>query len=78
MKAWGLVVIALVVAATSASAQPLKKDPTPQDYVERNGGGARVVPTGQLVLDGHRMSCGSFPTVLDPNLNDYDAAPGRT
>lgn len=63
--------------APAASAQPLKRDPTPQDYVERNGGGASIVPAGQLVLDGHRMTCGSFPTVLDPNLNDYAAAPYR-
>jgi hypothetical protein len=64
-------------AAASAAAQPLKTDPTPQDYVERNGGGASIVPSGQLVVDGHRTSCGSWPTVLDPNLNDYAAAPYR-
>jgi hypothetical protein len=73
MQACGLV-LALWTAA-SASAQPLKRDPTPQDYVERNGGGATIVPAGQLVLDGHRMSCGSWATILDPNLNDYAAAP---
>jgi len=55
----------------AASAQPLKADPTPQDYVERNGGGATIVPAGQLVLDGHRVSCGHLATVLDPNLDDY-------
>jgi hypothetical protein len=60
---------------TAASAQPLKRDPTPYDYIERNGGGATVVPYGQLVLDGHRMVCGNHATVLDPNLNDYAAAP---
>jgi hypothetical protein len=64
-------------AAASAGAQPLKPDPTPQDYVERNGGGASIVPSGQLVIDGHRTRCGSWPTVLDPNLNDYAAAPYR-
>jgi hypothetical protein len=58
-----------------AASQPLKTNPTPQDYVERNGGGATIVPAGQLVLDGHRMSCGNWTTVLDPNLNDYAAAP---
>src|SRR5580698_9503436 len=64
-------------AAASASAQTLKRDPTPQDYVERNGGGATIVPASQLVLDGHRMSCGDRATVLDPNLDDYAAAPYR-
>jgi hypothetical protein len=69
-------VLALAVAASS-SAQTLKRDPTPQDYVERNGGGATIVPAGQLVLDGHHMSCGDRATVLDPNLDDYAAAPYR-
>jgi len=63
-------VFALVVAST-AMAQPLKTNPTPQDYVERNGGGATIVPAGQLVLDGHRMSCGPWATIVDPNLDDY-------
>jgi hypothetical protein len=67
----------LLCAVVTAFAQPLKRDPTPQDYVERNGGGATVISSGQLLLDGHRMTCGSFPTVLDPNLNDYAAAPYR-
>jgi hypothetical protein len=60
-----------LVWTPAASAQPLKRNPTPQDYVERNGGGATIVPAGQLVLDGHRMSCGSWATITDPNLDDY-------
>jgi hypothetical protein len=64
-----------LACARVASAQPLKVNPTPQDYVETNGGGATIVPAGQLVLDGHRLSCGNRATVLDPNLNDYAAAP---
>jgi hypothetical protein len=63
------------LCGASIAEEPLKKDPTPYDYVERNGGGAIVVPYGQLVLDGHRMICGNHATVLDPNLNDYAAAP---
>jgi hypothetical protein len=69
--------IVMLSAAAGAQAQELKKNPTAYDYVERNGGGATVVPYGQLVLDGHRMTCGSWPTVLDPNLDDYAAAPYR-
>lgn len=65
----------LTCGANPAAAQELKKNPTPQDYVETNGGGATIVPYGQLVLDGHRMICGNRATVLDPNLNDYAAAP---
>jgi hypothetical protein len=64
--------VALVLAMTaSASAQPLKRNPTPADYVERNGGGASIVPAGKLILDGHRMKCGQWATILDHNLNDY-------
>jgi len=63
--AWAL------VCAGGAAAQSLKPNPTPQDYVERNGGGATIVAPGQLVLDGHHISCGKWATVLDPNLNDY-------
>ena len=58
-------------APRPTAAQELKKNPTAQDYVERNGGGATIVPAGKLVLDGHRMSCGRWATVLDPNVDDY-------
>jgi hypothetical protein len=64
-------VACLIWPIVIASAQPLKRDPTPQDYVERNGGGATIVAAGQLVFDGRRLSCGPWATVLDPNLNDY-------
>jgi hypothetical protein len=68
-------VVALAVATVAcASTQPLKRDPTPQDYVERNGGGATIVAAGQLTLDGHHMTCGERATILDPNLNDYAAS----
>ncbi len=72
-----VILLWVLASAAPATAQTLKSDPTPQDYVERNGGGATVVPAGLLVLDGHRMTCGKWPTVLDPNLNDYAAAPYR-
>ena len=75
-----VIAIGIILALTPwrlVQAQPLKTDPTPYDYVERNGGGAIVVPYGQLTLDGHRMICGTYATVLDPNLNDYAAAPYR-
>jgi hypothetical protein len=71
MQQWLLVTVFTAAWAATATAQPLKTNPTPQDYVETNGGGASIVPAGQLVLDGHRMSCGNWATVLDPNLDDY-------
>ncbi|MGC1779263.1 MAG: hypothetical protein WBB34_15065 [Xanthobacteraceae bacterium] len=67
----GAISFASLNASRPTVAQELKKNPTPQDYVERNGGGATIVPAGKLVLDGHRMSCGSWATVLDPNVDDY-------
>jgi hypothetical protein len=74
MRVRALIAIMLLVLATFAAAQPLKPNPTPRDYVERNGGGATIVPAGTLLLDGHRVSCGKWATVLDPNLNDYAAS----
>ncbi len=69
-----LAVAAALACGASAAAEPLKRNPTPQDYVERNGGGATIVPAGRLVLDGHRMSRGQWATVLDPKLDDYAAS----
>lgn len=56
---------------TISHGQPLKANPTPQDYVERNGGGAVIVAPGRLALDGHWISCGHWATVLDRNIDDY-------
>ncbi len=64
----------MLTCAAMTAAQPLKRNPTPHDYVERNGGGATIVPAGRLVLDGHRIGCGNWATILDPNLNDYAAS----
>jgi hypothetical protein len=60
-------------AAGNAFAQPLKTNPLPEDYVKRNGGGATIVPNGQLTLDDHPAVCGRTATVFDSNLTDYGA-----
>jgi hypothetical protein len=65
----------LLGAAHSACAQTLHPNPTPEMYVENNQGGSKVVPNGQLSFDGQRFICGKLPTVLDPLLTDYAAAP---
>ena len=67
--------IALMVALALATVGRASADgpPTAQEYVAHVGG-ARIVKSGQLVLDGHRMICGRRPTVLDPSLDDYGAA----
>jgi hypothetical protein len=76
MQSRAVFAISLMLAFTVAAAsEPVELNPTPRDYIERNGGGATVVPAGRLVLDGHRVKCGHWPTVLDPNLDDYAAAP---
>jgi hypothetical protein len=59
----------------NACGQTLLPNPTPEMYVANNQGGSKVVPNGRLSLDGQPFVCGNFPTVLDPLLNDYAAAP---
>jgi hypothetical protein len=41
-------------------------------YVASHDG--TLVPADRLEIDGHRMTCGSYPTVLDPHLGDFGAA----
>jgi len=71
---FGTIILGLLVAPC-AFAQSLLPNPTPEIYVSQNGNGAEVVPNGQLSFDGKPFTCGKFPTVLDPLLNDYAAAP---
>jgi hypothetical protein len=68
-------IILVLCSAHGAIAQALLPNPTPEMYVENNQGGSKVVPNGQLSFDGQPFICGKFPTVLDPLLGDYAAAP---
>jgi hypothetical protein len=61
----------LLLAAGAASAD---NTPTPQEYIDHVGGDARLVPPGELKLDGTKLTCGQRPTVLDSQLDDYGAA----
>jgi hypothetical protein len=75
---WTQIAVALTIllgAAHGACAQVLPPNPTPEMYVRNNQGGSEVVPNGQLSFDGQRFICGKLPTVLDPLLTDYAAAP---
>lgn len=65
----------ILLNGAPASAQALARNPTPEMYVTNNQGGSTVIPNGQLAFDGQPFTCGKFPTVLDPLLNDYAAAP---
>lgn len=46
--------------------------PTAEQYSAHVGG--QIVPYGELVIDGTKLSCGQRPTVLDSTLDDYGAA----
>jgi hypothetical protein len=47
---------------------------TPEEYVHKVGGDARIVPAGSFTMDGQKVTCGRRPTVLNSRLNDYGAA----
>jgi hypothetical protein len=66
-----LLAFALAVALFPS---PGAAGPTPEEYVAHVGGNAKIVPPGELKLDGYRLVCGQRPTVLDNNLDDYGAA----
>jgi hypothetical protein len=72
---FGVLVAISICNAPFANAQVLAPNPTPEMYIANNKGGSRIVANGQLRFDGVAFSCGSFPTVEDPLLNDYAAAP---
>src|SRR5437588_12956899 len=64
----------LVIALNALSPQCAQAGPTPEEYVSKVGGDARIVPVGQLQIDGNKLVCGQRPTVLDNSLDDYGAA----
>ena len=70
-----LVAVALVIASALAlDAAPSQAGPTPEEYAKHLGSAAKIIPPGQLTLDGRRMTCGQRPTVIDDQLDDYGAA----
>lgn len=64
-----LTALSIIFRAESAAAGP-----TPEEYIAHVGGDAKIVEPGELKLDGHRMTCGQRPTVMDNQLDDYGAA----
>ena len=76
-RRWAPIGLALVLtfalAATTAAAAS-DRDPTPEEYVSKVGGDAKIVPVGMLLIDGHKVFCGTRPTVLDSKLDDFGAA----
>jgi len=70
--------LALDLIALLALMQPVlaqdPKSPTPEEYIAHTNGEATLVPQGEFKLDGIAMYCGTRPTVIDNNLDDYGAA----
>jgi hypothetical protein len=67
------VLIALLALRLPAGAQD-PQTPTPENYVAHVGRETRIVPAGEFALDGHKLYCGTRPTVIDDQLDDYGAA----
>jgi hypothetical protein len=61
-------------SALTPTAKPASKAVTPEEYVARAGGDAKMVSPGELEIDGRRVICGRRPTVLDSQLDDWSAA----
>jgi hypothetical protein len=66
--------VLLLLGASSLDSIALAgSSPTPEEYAAQVGG-APIQPAGTLKLDGRTMYCGTRPTVLDNQLDDYGAA----
>jgi len=48
--------------------------PSLDAYVKEVGSDAKVVPHGQLKIDGRAVNCGTRPTVLNPNFDSWGGA----
>jgi hypothetical protein len=67
------VTVAFLCSPTAAQPiNPYEPDPRPEAYAADNE--ATLAPAGQLEIDGRRMTCGPFPTVLDPHHIDFGGA----
>jgi hypothetical protein len=66
--------IMLAVVLIGAGCQHAGAGLTPETYASSVGSDARIVPVGQLVLDGNSVICGQRVTVLNSKLDDYAAA----
>jgi hypothetical protein len=66
--------VALVIACLTSGMVAAIAGPTPEEYAAKVGGDAKIVPAGELAIDGRKVICGKRPTVLDSKLDDYGAA----
>jgi len=75
-KSYALAAVTTLACCCGPSAAqpitPYEPDPRPEAYATDND--ATLAPAGQLEIDGRRMTCGAFPTVLDAHYNDFGGA----
>ncbi|HFB2048106.1 MAG: hypothetical protein HRT83_03170 [Hyphomicrobiaceae bacterium] len=69
-----LIILLLMLTALRQDFARANLEPLKVTEYAAHVGNAIIIPAGQLVLDGHRLTCGRRPTVLDPTLDDYGAA----
>ena len=60
----------LALSLLAGSWTAAQAGPTPEEYVSHVGGNARIIPSGDLKLDGQKTICGKRPTVMDEQLDD--------
>jgi hypothetical protein len=53
---------------------PESQVPTLEQYMAYEGPATTKVPSGDMSLDGHKVSCGARPTVVDPKLDSWGGA----
>ncbi|ODA66190.1 hypothetical protein A7A08_02837 [Methyloligella halotolerans] len=53
---------------------PTDRNPSLEEYMNIVGPTAQKIPHGQLKLDGHPVSCGTRPTVMNSELDSWGGA----
>lgn len=71
----GLGVLGTLLAGSLAGSLAVAQSGmTPEEYMKHVGPSAKLLPPGELKIDGRRAMCGQRPTVIDDQLDDYGAA----
>ncbi len=71
---WSHIAIGIGALSLALIAGQAIANPTAEEYAKHAGPDAKIVPYGQLLIDGRKVNCGTRPTVLDEKLDDYGAA----
>jgi hypothetical protein len=53
---------------------PAITGPTLEEYMAYQGPGTKEIAQGKMTLDGHSVSCGKRPTVIDAKLDSWGGA----